>query len=70
MSSEFANIFDFEPYPAVRAWFGRMAQVPAYAEATAVNKALGDISVSVTQKQIGAANKLGIKTIAAAASKL
>jgi hypothetical protein len=47
-----------------------MAQVPWYTEAMASIAALGDLSGEVTQKQIGTANKLGIKTIMLAASKL
>jgi glutathione S-transferase len=44
LQPEFANLFDFEPFPNVRRWLARMKQVDRHDDAHVCLAALGDIS--------------------------
>merc|ERR1719446_1438766 len=65
----YANLVDLSPFPAVRGWMERMAQLPYHDEAHVAPKALGDLSAPnelQMNKRLGAATKAGLEAIKAA----
>lgn len=70
LSARFGNIFDFVPFPRVRAWMELMEAVPFFDEANKANAIIGDLNDGVRKEVIGRANKEATAAIASVLAKL
>ena len=58
LQPQYTNVFDFAPYPQVRAWLERMQQLPCHDDVHLVLEVLGDISQEApSMETIKSANK-------------
>lgn len=64
LQSEFTALFDFEPYPNIRAWLTRMKKVDSHDDAQLVLAVLGDISTEAPSiERIKEANVQGFTRV-------
>jgi len=66
LQPEFTNLYDFEPYPKVRAWMDALKRIDGHDDVHVVLAQLGDISVEPPDMDlIRNANKTALRTLKA-----
>ena len=71
LQPEFTNVYDFEPFPAVRRWMAAMKQLDGHDDVHVVLSELGDISEEPpSMDTIRNANKNALKTLKARLAEL
>lgn len=70
LSAKFGNLVDFAPYPRTQEWMQRMEELPFFEEVMAPNAIMGDLSGGLPAEKLGEANKVAIKALKTAVSKL